>query len=289
MGTHHRCYTKLSDRRRSIARLRSSGWRLAGVVTCVVGLATGALADSASAKPKVLVSKGGSLKCSGRGCSVSIPKPKSRSKVIDLGPAKKYLLSVNGSFSFTSGTAIDSGQLTAPLLVVTQIAPAAGKTMWLGDGNGRVVENLFLRAGCQQSGTVVLSMFVGPAIHHLEPTPSLPTIPESAGPPGEAFPISDDGDLLNPLPRVPDPVIPPGKVGLAVLGAFSSGPPVLKCHLEPERVDVEILMAGQGAQLALAQASNDYLLFASAGEEITRKSKPGENPTYNFVFKLKKA
>ena len=289
MCTHHRCCTKLSDCRRARARLTSSGWRLAGVVTCVAGLATGALTDSASAKPKVLVSKGGSLKCSGKGCSVSIPKSKTRAKVIELGPAKKYLLSVNGSFSFTAGEAVDSGQLTAPLLVVTQIAPAAGKTMWLGDGNGRVVEKLVLRPGCQQSGTVVLSMLVAPAIHNREPTPSLPTIPGPAGPPGEAFPISEDGDLLSPLPRVPDPVIPPGKVGLSVLGAFSSGPPVLKCHLEPENVDVEIVLAGQGAQLALAQASNKFLIFASAGEEITRKSEPGENPTYNFVFKLKKA
>ncbi len=289
MGTHHRCRAKLNDRPRSRTRFTPSGWRLVGVVTCAAVLATGAPADSASAKPKILVPSGGSVKCTGRGCSVIIPKSKSRAKVIELGPAKKYLLTVNGSFSFTAGEAVDSGQLTAPLLVVTQIAPAAGKTMWLGNGNGRVVEKLVLRAGCQQSGTVVLSMLVAPAIHNAEPTPSLPTIPEPAAPPVEATVPSEDGDLLSPLPKVPDPVIPPGKVGLSVLGAFSSGPPVLKCHLEPENVDVEILLAGQGAQLALAQASNEYLIFASAGEEITRKSKPGENPTYHFVFKLKKA
>ncbi len=288
MGTHHRCSAKLNEGRRSRARFTPVGWRLAGVVTCAAVLAAGAPAVSASASGKVLVPKGGSLKCSGKGCSVSIPKSKSRGKIIELGPAKKYLLTVNGSFSFTAGEAVDSGQLTAPLLVVTRIAPAAGKTMWLGDGNGRVVESLVLRPGCQKSGTVVLSMFVAPAIHsHEPPNPEFPTIPEPAGPFAPIVPA--EADELAPLLPVPDPVIPPGKVGLSVLGAFSSGPPVLKCHLEPENVDVEVLLVGQGAQLALAQASNDFLIFASAGEEITRTSKPGANPTYKFVFKLKKA
>ncbi len=287
MGTHHRRRAELRDHLRPRVRTSVARWRLVGVVTCAAVLVAGAPADSAWAKPKILVPSGGSVKCTGRGCSVIIPKSKSRGKIIELGPAKTYLLTVNGSFSFTAGQATDSGQLTAPLLVVTRIAPAAGKTMWLGDGNGRVVESLVLRPGCQQSGTVVLSMFVAPAIHSREPPdPEFPTIPEPAVPPVVG---AGDGDLLGPLPPSPDPVIPPGKVGLSVLGAFVSGPPALKCHLEPENVDVEILLAGQGAQLALAQASNDFLIFASAGEEITRTSKPGANPTYKFVFKLKKA
>ncbi len=57
--------------------------------------------------------------------AISVPAPSgafpSKGKIIEVGTKKRYTLSVDGTFSLTSGEAVESGTLNAPKIVFTRV------------------------------------------------------------------------------------------------------------------------------------------------------------------------
>ena len=188
-----------------------------------------------------------------------------KGKIIELGPSKRYSLSVKGTFSFTAGEAVESGTLSAPTIFLKRLPKGKGFT-WVGTANGRVTNKLYVKAGCELDGTIILGMFAtGPA----------PRVPATT--------LPQDEELAN---LYATPVIPVGYVGVSVNGAAVSGMKSMECTLDG-RTPVTVTMGGLAVTAALAMASNDTLIFPSAGGVIERVST--DNPSYTFTYKLKKA
>ena len=201
--------------------------------------------------------------------SVAVPSGAfpSTGKIIDLRTKKHYILSMDGTFSLTSGEAVESGTLNAPKTVFTRV-PLGKSSTWIGKGIGRVTNLLTLGTGCQLDGAIILSMFgSGP----------VPKVPAST------IPDNEESDL-EPLHAIPS--VPAGYVGVSVTGAAVSGMKTKTCTFDgvpPQTVT----MAGLAATSALALANEGALIFPSAGGIIKRSSVG--NPSYTFTYQLKSA
>ena len=75
--------------------------------------------------------------------SVAVPSGAfpSTGKIIDLRTKKHYILSIDGTFSLTSGEAVESGTLNAPKTVFTRV-PLGKSSARIGKGIGRVTNLL---------------------------------------------------------------------------------------------------------------------------------------------------
>lgn len=214
-------------------------------------------------------------------------KPKSRGKVITVSTgATRYLLTVDGRFSLTSGDIVDDGTLSVPVIAVTSVKAPGQPVLYFGAGNGRVVEHLAVTGkDCDLRSTVSFTMNVGPT-----------TAPAPA-----ADAATDAADLA-PLTPAP-PVVPPGSVGFmfsgVALGLVAAATPgastfdlggVKKrmCTFSTDPlVQKELTVAGAPAADALAAANTPPLIFPSAGGTITRRQDDGIL-TYFFTYKLKR-
>ncbi len=202
---------------------------------------------------------------------ISVPAPSgafpSKGKIIEVGTKKRDTLSVDGTFSLTSGEAVESGTLNAPKIVFTRV-PVGKNFTWIGSGTGRVTNQLSVGAGCQLDGAIILGM-IGAG-----PVPNVPasTIPQDEG-----------GDLEN-VYKVPE--IPVGYVGVSVNGAAVSGMKSKICTFKDVPPQT-VTMGGLAATVALALANEGALIFPSAGGSIKRSS--AGNPSYTFTYQLKKA
>ncbi len=202
--------------------------------------------------------------------AISVPAPSgafpSKGKILEVGTKKRYILSVDGTFSLTAGEAVESGTLNAPKIVFTRVRVGKEFT-WIGSGTGRVTNQLSVGKGCQLDGAIILGIFgAGP----------VPNVPAST------VPQDEGGDLANVYPT---PVIPVGYVGVSVNGAAVSGMKSKTCTFEglpPQTVT----MAGLAATTALALANEGALIFPSAGGGFVRSS--AGNPSYTFTYQLKK-
>ena len=201
--------------------------------------------------------------------AIGVPVPSAafptKGKIIELGASKRYSLSVGGTFSLTSGEAVESGTLSAPTIFIKRL-PNGKAFTWSGTANGRVTNELSAGPGCKLDGTIILGMFVtGPAMR--VPATTVPQPDELAS-------------------LYPTPVIPVGYVGISVYGAAVSGMKSKQCSFGGRPEDT-VTMGGLAVTTALAMASNDTLIFPRAGGAIERVGTG--NPSYRFTYKLKKA
>ena len=189
---------------------------------------------------------------------------KSRSKIIVVKP-KKYLLTVDGRFSLTSGDIVDDGTISVPVIPIETIKVPGQPVLQMGTGNGRVVEHLLVKGkDCDMRGTVSFAIQVGPALAS----------------------------------------VPAGSVGFTVSGvavglaaAATPNPSTFDlggiqkrmCTLSTDPlVEIPLALAGVPATDALAAANLQPLVFPSAGGTVPREQKVGEL-TYFFTYRLKLA
>ena len=204
-------------------------------------------------------------------------KTKSRSKIIVVQP-KKYLLTIDGRFSLTSGDIVDDGTLSVPVIPIQTIKVPGQPVIQMGTGNGRVVEHLLVKGkDCDMRGTVSFAIQVGPGIA---------AVPVDAAAGTAATPAA----------------IPAGSVGFTVTGvavglaaAATPNPSTFdlggiqkrKCTLSTDPfVEIPLALAGVPATDALAAANLPPLIFPSAGGTVTREKSDGEL-TYFFTYRLK--
>lgn len=189
---------------------------------------------------------------------------KSRSKIIVV-KAKKYLLTVDGRFSLTSGDIVDDGTISVPVIPIETIKVPGQPVIQMGTGNGRVVEHLLVKGkDCDMRGTVSFAIQVGPAL-----------VAEPAGSVG--FTVSGVAVGLaaaaTPNPSTFD------------LGGIQKR----MCTISTDPfVEIPLALAGVPATDALAAANVPPLTFPSAGGTVPREQKVGEL-TYFFTYRLKLA
>ena len=193
-------------------------------------------------------------------------KPKSRSKIIDLSPPSKYLLTISGNFETRAGDAVEKGTIEVPFIVVN-ILQVGKLRLAIGEpANGAVVESVVVQPTCQSSGLVVFNMTV------------LPLTSGAAAP--------DDSDLSALAKNAPA-----GKVGFRVAGAFLQDEKNnYRCKiLDPDGRTVNDetrTLAGGPASAAFGAAGE--LIFPVGGGTLPLQSKTA-NPSWKLRFVLKKA
>ena len=87
-----------------------------------------------------------------------------KGKILNVGPPKRYLLTIDGNYTFNESGTVSSGTISAPNIKVDIISvPGTGLRIAMGKGNGRVEDRVVVTSTCDVRATVSFSMFVGPA------------------------------------------------------------------------------------------------------------------------------